>query len=202
MMRLARIVADAGLRGFEFAIGVPGTVGGAVYQNAGCWGKELRQVLVEVEGFMPGTGKKTWKPADLHFAYRTSALREGALKGGLVVEATIQLERGDGEEAKALMVKLTRERAETQPIKTKNCGSVFKNPPGDSAGRLVQAAGLKGAREGMAVVSSMHGNFIVNEGGATAADVKKLIERIQAEVKRRFNVELETEVEMVGRFKR
>ncbi|HEY4913459.1 MAG TPA: UDP-N-acetylmuramate dehydrogenase [Candidatus Dormibacteraeota bacterium] len=202
MMRLARIVADAGLRGFEFAIGVPGTVGGAVYQNAGCWGKELREVLVEVEGFMPGAGKKTWKRADLQFAYRTSALREGALKGGLVVEATIQLERGDGEEAKALMAKLTRERAETQPIKTKNCGSVFRNPPGDSAGRLVQAAGLKGAREGMAVVSPLHGNFIVNEGGATAADVKQLIERIQAEVKRRFNVELETEVEMVGRFKR
>ncbi|HEY0831281.1 MAG TPA: UDP-N-acetylmuramate dehydrogenase [Candidatus Dormibacteraeota bacterium] len=202
MMRLARIVADAGLRGFEFAIGVPGTVGGAVYQNAGCWGKELREVLVGVEGFMPNAGIQTWKPADLHFAYRTSALREGALKGGLVVEATIQLERGDGEEAKALMAKLTRERGETQPIKTKNCGSVFKNPPGDSAGRLVQAAGLKGAREGNAVVSPMHGNFIVNEGGATAADVKKLIERVQAEVRRRFNIELETEVEMVGRFKR
>jgi UDP-N-acetylmuramate dehydrogenase len=202
MMRLARIVADAGLRGFEFAIGVPGTVGGAVYQNAGCWGKEMREVLVAVEGFMPNAGIQRWKPADLHFAYRTSALREGALKGGLVVEATIQLERGDGEEAKALMAKLTRERGETQPIKTKNCGSVFKNPPGDSAGRLVQAAGLKGAREGSAVVSPMHGNFIVNEGGATAADVKKLIERVQAEVRRRFNVELETEVEMVGRFKR
>jgi UDP-N-acetylmuramate dehydrogenase len=201
MMRLARIVADAGLRGFEFAIGVPGTVGGAVYQNAGCWGKELREVLVEVEGFMPSAGKKTWKPADLKFGYRTSALKEGALKGGLVVEATIQLERGDGEQAKALMAKLTRERGETQPIKTKNCGSVFKNPPGDSAGRLVQAAGLKGAREGSAVVSTMHGNFIVNEGGATAADVKVLIERIQAEVRRRFNIELETEVEMVGRFK-
>jgi UDP-N-acetylmuramate dehydrogenase len=202
MMRLARIVADAGLRGFEFAIGVPGTVGGAVYQNAGCWGKELREVLVEVEGFMPSAGKKTWKPADLKFGYRTSALKEGALKGGLVVEATIQLERGDGEQAKALMAKLTRERGETQPIKTKNCGSVFKNPPGDSAGRLVQAAGLKGAREGSAVVSTMHGNFIVNEGGATAADVKVLIERIQAEVRKRFNIELETEVEMVGRFKR
>jgi len=202
MMRLARIVADAGLRGFEFAIGVPGTVGGAVYQNAGCWGKELREVLVEVEGFMPATGIKTWKPADLQFGYRTSALREGALKGGLVVKATIRLERGDGEEAKALMARLTRERGETQPIKTKNCGSVFKNPPGDSAGRLVQAAGLKGAREGNAVVSTMHGNFIVNEGGATAADVKRLIERVQAEVRRRFNVELETEVEMVGRFKR
>ena len=201
MMRLARIVADAGLRGFEFAIGVPGTVGGAVYQNAGCWGKELREVLVEVEGYTPAAGINTWRPADLRFAYRTSALREGALKGGLVVTATIQLERGDGEEAKTLMARLTRERGETQPIKTKNCGSVFKNPPGDSAGRLVQAAGLKGAREGNAVVSTMHGNFIINEGGATAAEVKRLIERVQAEVRRRFNVELETEVEMVGRFK-
>src|ERR1700694_4580611 len=202
MMRLARLAADAGLRGFEFAIGVPGTVGGAVYQNAGCWGKELREVLVEVDGFMPGAGTQSWKTADLKFGYRTSALREGALKGGLVVEATIKLERGDGEEAKALMAKLTRERGETQPIKTKNCGSVFKNPPGDSAGRLVQAAGLKGAREGQAVISTMHGNFIVNEGGATAVEVRRLIERIQAEVRRRFNLELETEVEMVGRFKR
>jgi UDP-N-acetylmuramate dehydrogenase len=202
MMRLARIAADAGLRGFEFAIGVPGTVGGAVYQNAGCWGKELREVLVEVEGFMPGVGRKTWKPADLHFTYRSSALREGPLKGALVVEAKIQLERGDGEAAKALMAKLTKERNETQPIKTKNCGSVFKNPHGDSAGRLVQAAGLKGAREGKAVVSSLHGNFIINEGGATAVDVKRLIERIQAEVRRRFNIELETEVELVGKFKR
>src|ERR1700694_1004962 len=148
MMRLARIAADAGLRGFEFAIGVPGTVGGAVYQNAGCWGKELREVLVEVEGFMPGSGRATWKAADLKFGYRTSALREGKLKGGLVVEATIKLERGDGEEAKALMAKLTRERSETQPIKTKNCGSVFKNPSGDSAGRPVQAAGGKGGGGG------------------------------------------------------
>jgi UDP-N-acetylmuramate dehydrogenase len=200
MMRLARIAADANLRGFEFAIGVPGSVGGAVYQNAGCWGKEIREVLVEACGFMPETGEKKWTPADLKFGYRTSALREGALKGGFVVEATIQLKRGDGEEGKAEMAKLTRERNETQPIKTKNCGSVFKNPPGDSAGRLVQAAGLKGLREGKAVISELHGNFIVNEGGATAADVAKLIERARAEVKRRFNAELEPEVEMVGRW--
>jgi len=202
MMRLARIAADANLVGFEFAIGVPGTVGGAVYQNAGCWGKEMREVLVEVEGYMPGKGRKTWNPVDLHFRYRNSALRDGALKGGLVVEAKIQLERGDGEAARAVMAKLTKERNETQPIKTKNCGSVFQNPPGDSAGRLVQAAGLKGAREGLAVVSTLHGNFIVNEGGATAVDVQRLIERIQTEVRRRFNIELETEVEMVGKFKK
>jgi UDP-N-acetylmuramate dehydrogenase len=200
MMRLARIVADANLRGFEFAIGVPGTVGGAVYQNAGCWGKEIREVLVEVESFVPGAGRQTWKPAVLQLAYRTSALRDGDLKGSLVVSATVQLTRGDGEEARQLMAKLTRERNETQPIKTKNCGSVFKNPPGDSAGRLVQAAGLKGAREGAAAVSTLHGNFIVNEGGATATDVRRLIERVMAEVKRRFGAQLEPEVEMVGRW--
>ena len=200
MMRLARIVADAGLRGFEFAIGVPGTVGGAVYQDAGCWGKELREVLVEAEGYVPGEGARRWAPADLGLGYRTSALRDGRLKGALVVSATVQLQRGDGEEAKQLMAKLTRERNETQPIKTKNCGSVFKNPPGDSAGRLVQAAGLKGAREGAAVVSTLHGNFIVNEGGAKASDVRRLIERVMTEVKRRFGVQLEPEVEMVGRW--
>jgi UDP-N-acetylmuramate dehydrogenase len=201
MMRLARIVADAGLRGFEFAIGVPGTVGGAVYQDAGCWDRELREVLVEVCGFVPGVGRQMWSPSDLKLGYRTSALRDGALKGALVIEATIQLKRGDGNEAKSQMAKLTYERNETQPIKTKNCGSVFKNPPGDSAGRLIQAAGLKGTREGAAVISPLHGNFIVNEGGATAADVARLIERARAEVRRRFNAELEPEVEMVGRWR-
>src|SRR2546428_3643591 len=100
MMRLARIVADANLRGFEFAIGVPGTVGGAVYQDAGCWGKEIREVLVEVEGFVPGSGKQTWKPPALKFGYRTSALRDGPLNGALVGEATVHLARGDGEEAR------------------------------------------------------------------------------------------------------
>src|SRR6266849_6605884 len=147
MMRLARIAADAGLRGFEFAIGVPGTV-----------------------------------------------------RGSLVIDMTIKLERGDGEEARRLMAKLTSERNETQPIRTKNCGSVFMNPPGDSAGRLIQAAGLKGAREGNAVISQLHGNFIVNEGGATALDVAGLIERARATVMHRFGIELEREVELVGKW--
>lgn len=200
MMRLARIAADADLRGFEFAIGVPGSVGGAVYQDAGCWGKEMREVLVSVEGYVPGVGPQTWTPSELGLGYRTSALRDGRLKGALVVAATIQLERGDGEEAKRLMAKLTAERGASQPIKTKNCGSVFKNPPGDSAGRLVQAAGLKGLRQGAAVVSTLHGNFIINEGGAKASDVRKLIEHIQVEVKQRFGCDLEPEVEFAGRW--
>ncbi|HEY3086333.1 MAG TPA: UDP-N-acetylenolpyruvoylglucosamine reductase, partial [Candidatus Dormibacteraeota bacterium] len=164
------------------------------------WGKEIREVLVEVEGFVPGKGKQTWTAPALKFGYRTSALRDGDLKGALVVSATVQLARGDGEEARQMMARLTKERNETQPIKTKNCGSVFKNPPGDSAGRLVQAAGLKGARQGAAVVSELHGNFIINEGGAKAADVRRLIERVMAEVKRRFGAQLEPEVEMVGRW--
>jgi len=198
MMRLARIAADAGLRGFEFGIGVPGTVGGAVYQNAGCWGKELREVLVEARGFQPGADRRTWSVEDLAFGYRTSALRDGPLHGALVIDATIKLERGDGEEARRLMARLTNERNQTQPIKTKNCGSVFKNPPGDSAGRLIQAAGLKGARRGSARISTLHGNFIVNEGGATAVDVAALIEHARAEVMGRFGVQLEREVELVG----
>ncbi len=200
MMRLARIAADAGLRGFEFAIGVPGTVGGAVYQNAGCWGHELREVLVAARGFQPGADRRSWSVEDLQFGYRTSALRDGPLRGSLVIDATIQLERGDGEEAKRLMAKLTSERNQTQPIRTKNCGSVFMNPPGDSAGRLIQAAGLKGAREGAAVISQLHGNFIVNEGGATAVEVAALIERARATVMHRFGIELEREVELVGKW--
>src|SRR2546430_14445346 len=137
----------------------------------------------------------------MQFGYRTSALRDGSLKGAFVVSATLQLERGDGNQAKQLMAKLTRERNETQPIKTKNCGSVFKNPPGDSAGRLVQAAGLKGARGGAAGVFQLHGNFIGNEGGATAGDVRKRIERVTTEGERRFGLQIEPEVEMVGRWK-
>ena len=200
MMRLARMAADHGLVGFEFAIGVPGTVGGAVYQDAGCWGRELREVLVDVEGYVPGQGRRRWPAAELDLGYRTSAFREGRLHGALITAATIRLQPGDGEAAKREMRRLTAARNQTQPIRSKNCGSVFKNPPGDSAGRLVEAAGMKGAWEGRAQVSDQHANFIVNQGGATAADVRRLIERVQAAVRDRCGVELEPEVELVGRF--
>ncbi|HEX6349427.1 MAG TPA: UDP-N-acetylmuramate dehydrogenase [Candidatus Dormibacteraeota bacterium] len=198
MMRLARLAADADLVGFEFAIGVPGTVGGAVYQDAGCWGRELREVLVEVEGYVPGEGRATWPAASLGLGYRTSAFREGPLHGALITAASIDLRPGDGAAAKREMARLTAERNRTQPIKTKNCGSVFKNPSGDSAGRLVDAVGLKGAWEGRAQISDLHANFIVNHGGARAEDVRRLIERAQGAVRERFGVELEPEVELVG----
>lgn len=199
MMRLARICADHDLTGFEWAIGVPGTVGGAVYQNAGCWGSELAEVLVAADGVSPGAGRQRWSPADLALGYRTSALREGPLRGALVTGAWIELRPGDGAASRRQMTQWTAERTQSQPIRTKNCGSVFKNPPGDSAGRLVEAAGMKGAREGEAEVSLQHANFIVNQGSATAADVGRLIGRVQAAVRERFGVQLELEVEQVGR---
>jgi UDP-N-acetylmuramate dehydrogenase len=194
MMRLARLAADLDLVGLEFAIGIPGTVGGAVYQDAGCWGTEVREVLVEVEG--DGTA---WRPEALDLGYRSSAFRGGDLKGELITGAWFQLRPGDGAAAREQMARWTAERLRTQPIKSKNCGSVFKNPPDDSAGRLVEAAGMKGAREGGAVISPKHSNFIENTGGASSADVRRLIERAQAAVAERFEITLEPEVEMIGR---
>lgn len=197
MLRLARFCADHDLTGFEWAIGVPGTVGGAVYQNAGCWGGELRDVLVEAGGWVDGAERR-WTPDDLRLGYRTSALRDGALRGALVETATLQLARGNGARSHEQMRRWTEERNRTQPIRTKNCGSVFRNPPGDSAGRLIDAAGLRGAREGAAQISTQHANFIVNTGGAAATDVDRLIRRAQDEVRARFGIELEREVELVG----
>jgi UDP-N-acetylmuramate dehydrogenase len=200
MMRLARICADHDLTGLEWAIGVPGTVGGAVYQNAGCWGTELVEVLLAADGVCPGVGRRRWSPADLALDYRTSALREGPLRGALVTGALIELRPGDGTAARRQMAHWVAERTRTQPIRSRNCGSVFRNPPGDSAGRLVEASGLKGATEGAAEVSTRHANFIVNRGGATAADVHRLIRRVQEEVRERFGVRLDAEVEKVGRW--
>jgi UDP-N-acetylmuramate dehydrogenase len=200
MMRLARICADHDLIGFEWAIGVPGTVGGAVYQNAGCWGSELVEVLIEAEGVVPGQGEQTWVSPELGLGYRTSALREGALRGALVSSAWIELKPGDGAAARRQMARWTAERNRTQPIRSKNCGSVFKNPPGDSAGRLIEAAAMKGSREGAAQVSEQHANFIVNLGGATGTEVARLIDRVRLGVLERTGVCLESEVELVGRW--
>ncbi|MBJ7604071.1 MAG: UDP-N-acetylmuramate dehydrogenase [Candidatus Dormibacteraeota bacterium] len=199
MMRLARICAEHDLIGFEWAIGVPGTIGGAVCQNAGCWGGQLSDVLLDVAGLIPGEGPRRWQAGELGLGYRSSALRQGRWPGALVETATIRLAPGDGAAAKGDMARLTVERNRTQPIKSKNCGSVFKNPPGDSAGRLIEAAGLRGAREGAAQISEQHANFIINHGGATAADVLELIERARRRVRERFGLDLEPEVEAIGR---
>jgi UDP-N-acetylmuramate dehydrogenase len=199
MMRLARMAANADRSGLEFAIGIPGTVGGAVYQNAGCWGVEVATVLAWVDGFGPDGNPVRWLPQQLELGYRTSAFRNGYLRGGLITRAGFRVRPGNGLEARRRMAELVAQRNQTQPIRSRSCGSVFVNPPGDSAGRLIEAVGLKGARRGGAEVSFEHANFILNRGGATAADVLDLIETIQSQVRTQFGVELETEVERVGK---
>ncbi|MDQ6771739.1 MAG: UDP-N-acetylmuramate dehydrogenase [Candidatus Dormibacteraeota bacterium] len=200
MMRLARICSDHDLAGFEWAIGVPGSVGGAVYQNAGCWGSELAEVLESACAWTPDRGPACRPTAELGLGYRTSALRDGPLRDAAVLSATIRLRRGDGAASRAQMAAWTAERTRTQPVRAKNCGSVFRNPPGDSAGRLIEAAGLKGARVGAAEISPRHANFIVNHGGATAADVQRLMGTARSAVSDRFAVAMEPEVELVGRW--
>ena len=200
MMRLARICARAGLGGLEWAVGLPGTVGGAVYQNAGCWGFETKDRLLSVLAWQPGAGARIWAAGELELGYRTSGLSQGRLPGAVVLEATFALIPSLPEASLARISELTRRRRASQPLAQRSCGSVFKNPPGDSAGRLVEEAGMKGATEGAAEVSPHHANFIVNQGGASAADIDRLIRRVALAVRERSGARLECEVQRVGRW--
>ena len=192
---VAAAAARAGLLGLEWMATVPGTVGGAVHGNAGAFGKETADVLVDAE--LMDLNGDTWTAtnADLEFSYRTSALQGTPI---IVVRARFRGEQGDRATAVRRIKDMANERMAKQPLAQPNTGSIFRNPPGDYAGRLVEAAGLKGATQGGAMVSPKHANFIVNTGDASADDVRGLILRCQAEVKRRFGVDLVTEVELVG----
>ncbi|MBE3551126.1 MAG: UDP-N-acetylenolpyruvoylglucosamine reductase [Brockia lithotrophica] len=192
---LAAFAARRGLAGLEFAGGIPGTVGGAVVMNAGAHGGEVKDVLRYVRLFTPDGREVVAGPESLRFSYRTSNLQR---EKAVVVEAAFCLRPDDPEEIRARLNAFRERRARTQPVTARTAGSVFRNPPGDYAGRLIDAAGLKGLRVGGAVVSPVHANFIENAGGATARDVCALIERIRDEVYRKFGVLLETEVVVVG----
>jgi len=195
---LAWKAARHGLRGFEWTIGIPGTVGGAVVMNAGAHGGETADILVEAEVVSPDGSVSVLKPKDLGFQYRTSQLQGG---DRIVTSATFQLSPGhDKTTVKADTAQDLRSRRETQPYHLPNCGSVFRNPRPHSAAKLIQAAGLKGFQIGQAQTSTLHANFIVNLGGATASDVLALIRHTQAVIKERDNIELETEVKILGKF--
>jgi UDP-N-acetylmuramate dehydrogenase len=174
---------------------VPGTVGGAVHGNAGAFGKETKDDLIDAE--LMDLNGKTWTAshADLGFAYRTSALQGTPI---VVVRARFRGQPGDRATAVKRIKEIANERMAKQPLAQPNTGSIFRNPPGDHAGRLIEAAGLKGATEGGAMVSTKHANFIVNIGDASAEDVRTLMAHCQAEVKRQFGVDLVPEVELVG----
>lgn len=187
--------ADAGLGGFAWGAGVPGTVGGAVRMNAGAHGGEMVDVLVEAELFRLGSRtRELWPAAQLGLSYRSSQLPDDAV----VVAATIELPRASTEDVRAEIAEVRSWRREHQPINLPNCGSVFVNPPGDSAGRLIEAAGLRGAEHGGARVSDLHANFIVTDGDATAGDVLALIRRIHDTVLDQHGIDLRSELVVVG----
>ncbi|MEL6779942.1 MAG: UDP-N-acetylmuramate dehydrogenase [Cyanobacteria bacterium J06597_16] len=202
---LAWKAARHGLKGFEWTIGIPGTVGGAVVMNAGAHGGETADILVSAEVVSPDGTLAVLTPEALGFRYRTSVLQGG---DRIVTQATFQLSCGhEAAQIKAATASDLKSRRETQPYHLPNCGSVFRNPPGtdaqgrpNSAGRLIQAAGLKGHQIGQAQISTLHANFIVNLGGAKASDVLALIRHAQAVIRERNGIELETEVKIMGDF--
>ena len=188
--RLVRACVERGLAGLEFAEGIPGTVGGTVFMNAGSYGGQMSDVVREVS-VLNASGElrlRTVGPAD--FSYRRSPF----IAGEVIVEAVFQLTPGDPDQLKSRLKKISAKRLGSQPPGERSAGCIFKNPPGDSAGRLVDSLGLKGLSVGGASVSEAHGNFIVNRGDATAEDVLALIELIKNRVLEKSGVTLEEEV--------
>jgi UDP-N-acetylmuramate dehydrogenase len=192
--RLARDAAERGLAGLEYAEGIPGTVGGALFMNAGAYGGEVSDTVDEVEG-VDATGAVRRLPrASLAFVYRRTVLPAGFL----VTAVRFRLRPEAQTAVQARLAQARDRRTASQPHGQANAGSIFKNPPGDFAGRLVEAAGLKGTRVGGARISEQHGNFIVNEGAAHATDVQALMQEAQRVVWERNGVWLEPEVRLVG----
>ncbi|MBM0170120.1 UDP-N-acetylmuramate dehydrogenase [Altererythrobacter sp. C41] len=186
---------DAGIAGLEFLRGIPGTVGGFVRMNGGAYGREVADVLIDCDVVMPGGELVRLPAADLRYTYRHSALPEGAV----VVTARLRGVPGDPAEIGAEMDRIARAREESQPLRTKTGGSTFKNPEGDKAWRLVDAAGCRGLRMGGAQVSEKHANFLINTGDATSADIEGLGEEVRRRVYAHSGVMLEWEIQRVGR---
>jgi UDP-N-acetylmuramate dehydrogenase len=195
VVQVAREAVRRGWGGLTWAVGLPGTVGGAVVNNAGAFGGEIAQVLTGAEVLAPQGQPQKVDRAWFDFAYRCSKLK-GAGTRWVVLGATFQLRPRDPEHLAAKAQAYTTRRRRTQPA-GKSLGSMFKNPAGDYAGRLIEAAGLKGARVGGFVVSEHHANFFINEGEGTAADCRALIRRVQDAVGAEFGVRLEPEIEIV-----
>lgn len=197
---LGRFVAwcsKHGLAGLEFLVGIPGSVGGAVRMNAGAWGQEIGSCLLELEA-VDRQGHVQQIPAEnLRLSYRNLALTEGSLAELVITAAVFRLSPDHEENSRRRCAAYLAQRKGKQPTGTASAGSFFKNPPGDVAGRLIEAAGLKGLRCGGAMVSPVHANFLVNSGGASATDIITLMEQVQAAVAARFGIRLEPEVRII-----
>lgn len=197
LSQIASAAKNASLTGFEFAGGIPGTLGGAVVMNAGAYGGEMKDVLKEVT-VMTGDGEILTLPAEkLEMGYRTSVVKTN---GYLVLSAVIVLEKGDQEAIKTRMKELTEQRVSKQPLEYPSAGSTFKRPEGYFAGKLIMDAGLRGYQTGGAQVAEKHCGFVINKDNATAADVCRLMKDVQDKVREQFGVTLEPEVKFLGDF--
>ena len=193
---LARAVAAESLTGLEFASGIPGSLGGALFMNAGAYGGEMVQVVKTVRVISPdGKEDKIFTNEEMELSYRHSILEEN---GYIAVEATLELTKGDKAAILAEMKELATKRNTKQPVTYPSAGSTFKRPEGYFAGKLVEDAGLKGVSVGGAEVSTLHSGFIINKGGATATDILELIALVQNRVYDEFGVELKPEVRIIG----
>lgn len=195
MSKVANAALEESLTGFEFASGIPGSLGGAVFMNAGAYGGEMKQIIKDVD-VISKDGKREYKMTrdELNLSYRHSVLHE---TGDIVVSVTLQLEKGDQEAIRSEMKELAAKRNSKQPVNLPSAGSFFKRPEGYFAGKLIQDAGLKGLSVGAAQVSPLHSGFIVNNGGATATEILQLMEIVQATVMEQFGVKLEPEVRII-----
>lgn len=192
---VAEAACEAGLSGFEFACGIPGSVGGACFMNAGAYDGCMADVLASVDVLLASGERATIAGGDLELGYRTSRVRT---EGMVVLRARMRLKPGDPVQIRAKMDDLTQRREDKQPLEYGSAGSTFKRPEGYFAGKLIMDAGLKGYQVGDAAVSQKHAGFVVNLGHATAADVHAVIAHVQDEVERQFGVRLEPEVRFLG----
>jgi UDP-N-acetylmuramate dehydrogenase len=192
---LANRAAEYGLAGLEWAATVPGTVGGAVYGNAGAFGGDMAGNLIYAE-LLTENGRERWPVEKMEYGYRTSALKRSTLKF-VILTAELRLSHSTKEAVRFKIGEFTGRRKSTQPPGA-SMGSMFKNPTGDHAGRLIEAAGLKGTRIGNAEISTVHGNFFINHGDTKASDIRALIELAQRTVIEKLGVTLELEIEMIG----
>jgi UDP-N-acetylmuramate dehydrogenase len=192
--QLVREAARKGYAGLEFAEGIPGTVGGALYMNAGAYGSEFEKVVDRIEGISRAGEPMRLSRQEMTFSYRDSHLPAGTV----VTRVGLRLQKGEVVRIGSKVRELTSKRKGSQPSGFPNSGSMFRNPPGDFAGRLIESAGLKGRRIGQSQISERHANFFVNLGGAKAGEVRRLMKLAQAEVRDKFGVELEAEVKFVG----
>ncbi|MFC4599415.1 UDP-N-acetylmuramate dehydrogenase [Cohnella hongkongensis] len=194
-IKLSVMAGKEGLTGLEYAGGIPGSVGGAVYMNAGAHGSDISRILKSASIVWEDGSKEVLGNEEMKFSYRHSILQE---RRGIITRAVFQLASGDRKEIAAAMATYKDRRRRTQPLQMACAGSVFRNPPNDHAARLIEAAGLKGLREGAAEVSRLHANFIVNHGGATAEDVLTLIGKVQQIIEQTYGITLVPEVLMMG----